>query len=107
MKFLKYFAVIAIVVTLFMVASSSASAHHRIRSGFFFHSRPMYHDYYGPVYRPAPWSFGYYRGRPRRGFGLNFSRGGFGFKYESNRGRRSHRRDNDRRGNRGGNRRGN
>ena len=102
MKFLKHCVVVAIVATLFMVASSSASAQPRFRGGFFFHSRPIYHDYYGPVYRPAPWRFGYYRGRPSRGFGLNFSRGGFGFTYESNRGRRSRRRDNDRRGNRRG-----
>ena len=103
MKFLKHFIVIAIAVTLFTISSSSASAHHRTRGGFFFHSRPMYHDYYGPIYRPAPWSFNYYRGRPSRGFGFNFSRGGFGFTYESNRGRRPRRRDNDRRGNRRGN----
>jgi len=110
MKFLKYFAVIAIVVTLFMVASSSASAHPRIRGGFFINAYPnAYPEHYDyGFYRPTPWDFGYYRGRrPSRGFGLNFSRGGFGFTYESNRGRRSHRRDNDRRGNRGGNRRGN
>ena len=107
MKFLKYFAVITIVVTLFMVASSNASAQPRFRGGFFFHSRPMYYDYYGPVYRPAPLSFDYYRGRPNRGFGLNFSRGGFGFTYESNRGRRRNRCDDDRRGNRRGSRRSN
>jgi len=107
MKILKHFTLIAIIVTLFIAASSRASAHPRIRSGFFFHSRPMYNDYYGPVYRPAPWNFGYYRSRPSRGFGLNFSRGGFGFTYESNRGRSRHRRDNDRRGNRRSNRRNN
>ena len=93
MKILKHFTLMVIVVTLFIAASSRASAHPRIRGGFFFHSRPMYYDYYGPAYRPAPWGFGHYRSRPSRGFGLNFSRGGFGFTYESNRGRRSHRHD--------------
>ena len=107
MKILKHFTLTVIVVTLFIAASSRASAHPRIRSGFFFHSRPMCNDYYGPVYRPVPWNFGYYRSRPSRGFDLNFSPGRIGFTYESNRGRRRHRRDNERRGERHGERRSN
>ena len=110
MKFLKYFAVITIVVTLFIVASSNASAQPRFRGGFFINAYPnAYPEHYDyGFYRPAPWDFGYYRGRrPSRGFGLNFSRGGFGFTYESNRGRRRNRCDDDRRGSRRGSRRGN
>ena len=109
MKIIKHCILALIVAAVFIAASSSASAHHRRgpRGGFFFRSRPMYYDYYGPVYRPEPLSFDYYRGRPNRGFGLNFSRGGFGFTYESNRGRRRNRCDDDRRGNRRGSRRSN
>ena len=81
MKFFKHFTVLAILVTSFIIVSSEASAQPRFRSGFFFNSQPMYYDYYGPVYRPVrPWNFGYYRSRPGRAFGLNFSQGGFGFK---------------------------
>jgi len=110
MKFFKHFTLIAIVVTLFITASSRASAHPRFRGGFFINAYPnAYPEHYDyGFYRPAPWNFGYYRGRrPSRGFGLNFSRGGFGFTYESNRGRRRHRRDNERRGERRSNRRNN
>tara|TARA_R110000824_G_scaffold253191_1_gene442072 strand:+ start:226 stop:552 length:327 start_codon:yes stop_codon:yes gene_type:complete len=102
MKFLKHFTLMAIVVTLFIAASPRASAHPRIRGGFFINAYPnAYPEHYDyGFYQPAPWSFGYYRGRPSRGFDLGFSRGRFGFTYESNRGRRRHRRDNDRRSNR-------
>ena len=108
MKFFKHFIVLAILVISFVILSSKASAQPRFRGGFFFnaqpmyYSQPMYYDYYGPVYRPVrPWNFGYYRRRPGRAFGLNFSQGGFGFMYESNRGRRNGCDNN------GGNRRGN
>ena len=90
MKFFKHFTVLVVLVISFLILSSEASAQPRFRGGFFFNSQPMYYDYYGPVYRPAPpWNFGYYRRRPGRVFGLNFSRGGFGFMYQSNRGRRN------------------
>jgi len=90
MKVIKHCILALIVAALFIAASSSASAHHRRgpRGRFFFRPRPMYYDYCAPVYGPRPWSFQYYRGRPGRGFGLGFSRGGFGFAYESRRGRR-------------------
>ena len=107
MKFLKHFTLIAIVVALMVAATSSASAHPRrgFRSGFFINAYPGpgYYDY--GLYRPAPWSFGYYRGGSRRGFGIGISGRRFGFGFQSDRSRRRHRHDDDRRGDRGGDRR--
>ena len=107
MKFLKHFTLIAIVVALMVAASSSTSAHPRrgFRGGLFFNTYPGYYDdygCYGPVYRPAPFSFGYYRGGPRRGFSIGISGRRFGLGFRSDRGRRRHRHDDNRRGNRRG-----
>jgi len=97
MKIIKHCILALIVAAVFIAASSSASAHHRRgpRGGFFFNTYPAYYDYgfYGPAYRPAPFSFGYYRGGPRRGVGIGISGRRFGFGFRSDRGRRRDRRD--------------
>ena len=104
MKIFKHFILVSMVDTLMVAASSSASAHprHGLRGGFFFDGYPNYYDngFYRPLYRPAPWRFGYYRGGPRRGFSIGIG-GRFGFGFQSDRGRRGwsrdHRHDRNRR----------